>query len=746
MRVNTDLLRRRFDALEAEIDKLRGKEKGSYEKLKLKTVERFVEYGREDIDNGEFERAVYVANSLKKMLNDDYVKRPKVTVELPGTEPLKFDGVSMYNSKNEPVFYVGYCGFLQLRRDIPYIHDLGANLIQMEIGPFDLLNPVGTHAEYAVDGDEVFESGEEYITEKGEYEINFKELICDIIPALEKAKKNGIAVNFLLSPHYMPRWLMDKYPELHTKSLGFIRYNIYHKKAKEILEVYLRALLPILVKYDVIQSFCLTNEPQFNSAADAVSGEADRHDLLPTLDIEDKRSDLTPEWQMYLKDIYGSIENLNEKWQTSYRDFGEIYMPQEDDLSPRFLEWSRWNNMKFAEWHRWLADIVREYAPDIPIQTKMVATFGTSDMKYHRRFLKTGIDPELIAEFTDCNGNDCCSFENRSHLPLSYKLMWYDYLTSIKKMPVHDTEDHVIEDRTKNYIPIQAKRIYADMWQGAIHGRGASTVWTWSRSNAPLASANGSVLHRPDCIEAIGRANYDLNRLKFEADSLQNVKSEIAILYSETARNYSMEYSADIFRSYEGALYSGIVTEFVTERQIKKIHDYRLLIITCIDFMKKSVLAELLKYVENGGKLLIIKRGENSLKFDEYKREADFDTVKGVMEKADIMDAPDFAESPSREFSEAVTDRIWSIIKPSVTVTEEGGSTYNIEWRTAELGGKQLINICCYGHEERRIKLTKNGKYIKNFKELLTDTDISEEKIVLKPYCPMVIEYQEGSL
>ena len=746
MRVNTALLKKRFDELESEVSKLCGTEKGSYEKLKFKVAERFIAYGREDIENGEFERAVYVANSVKKILSPDYAKRPKVTVELPGCEPVKIDGISMYNSKNEPVFYIGYCGFLQLRRDLPYIHDLGANLIQMEIGPFDLLNPRGTHAEYAVDGDEAFESGEEYIIEKGEYEINFKELICDIIPALENAKKHGIAVNFLLSPHYMPAWLMDKYPELQTKSLGFIRYNIYTKKAREILEVYLRALLPVLMKYDVIQSFCLTNEPQFNTAADAVSGEVDRHDLLPTLDVEERRTDLTPEWQEYLKDIYGSIENLNEKWQTAYKDFSGIYMPQNDDLSPQFLEWSRWNNKKFAEWHRWLSGIVREYAPNIPIQAKMVSTFGTSDMKYHRRFLKTGIDPELMAEFTDCNGNDCCSFENRSHLPLSYKLMWYDYLTSVKKMPVHDTEDHVIEDRTKNYIPIQAERIYADMWQGAIHGRAASAVWTWSRSNAPRASANGSVLHRPDCIEAIGRANFDLNRLKFEADSLQKIKPEIAIFYSETARNYAMEYSADLFRSYEGALYSGIGTEFVTERQIEKIHDYRLLIITCIDYMKKSVLEEILKYVEKGGRLLIIKRGENSLKFDEYKREADFDTVKKIMEKADIMEAPDFAESPSREFSEAVTKRIWDIIKPSVTVTEENGSTYNIEWRTSEHGGDRLINICCYGHDARRIKLMQNGKYIKNFKELLTDTDISEEEIVLKPYYPMVIKYQEGLL
>lgn len=739
MRVNTALLKKRFDDLELEINGLQGREAGSYEKLKLKTCERFLKYGREDIADGEFERAVYVADSIKKMLKPDYAKRPKVTVELPGIEHIAINGVSMYNDKNEPAFYIGYCGFQLLRRDIPYLRDLGANFIQMEFGPFNLLNPIGTHNEYAVEDNEIFGSGEEYIIEKGEYEINLKELICDIIPALEEAKKCGIAVNFLLSPHYMPLWLLDKYPEIHTKSLGFLRYNIYHKKAKEIIEVYLRALLPILVKYDAIQSFCLSNEPQFNTASDAISGEDDRHDLLPTLDMEDKRTDLTPEWQIYLKETYGSIENLNEKWQTDYKDFSEIYMPQEDDLSPRFLEWSKWNNKKFAEWHRWMRDIVHEYAPDIPVQTKMVATFGTSDMKYHRRFLKTGIDPEMIADFTDCNGNDCCSFENRSHLPLSYKLMWYDYLTSIKKMPVHDTEDHVIEDRTKNYIPIQAERIYADMWQGAIHGRGASAVWTWQRSNAPRASSNGSVLQRPDCIEAIGRANFDLNRLKYEVDSLQKVKPKIAILYSDTARIYSMEYSADIFRSYEGALYSGIATEFVTENQIVKIKNYSLVIITCIDYMKDSVLKELSEYVQNGGKLLVIKRGDNSLRFDEYKKEANYSMVKGILDKAFIMDAPKVKESPGREFSEAVTDRILNIIKPEIVVETDSGGTYNIEWRTSELDGATLINICCYGHDERKVKLIKNGEYIKEYKELITDTNVSGEEITLKPYYPMVI-------
>jgi len=318
--------------------------------------------------------------------------------------------------------------------------------------------------------------------------------------------------------------------------------------------------------------------------------------------------------------------------------------------------------------------------------------------------------------------------------------MWYDYLTSIKKMPVHDTEDHVIEDGLRDYIPIQAERIYADMWQGAIHGRAASAVWTWARSNAPRAASNGSVLHRPDCIEAIGRANFDLNRLKYEADCLQKVKTSIAILYSETARNYSMEYSADIFRAYEGALYSGIGTEFVTEKQINNVKNYELVIIPCIDYMKECVLKTLLEYVRNGGKLLVMKRGENSLKFDEYKREADAEIVKEILENAIIMEAPDFAESPSKEFSEAVTAEIFHILKPEIMVETDDGSTYNIEWRTSVLNGERIINICCYGHDERKIRMKYNGAYLKGFKELISDTEISEDEIILKPYNPMVIK------
>ena len=103
------------------------------------------------------------------------------------------------------------------------------------------------------------------------------------------------------------------------------------------------------------------------------------------------------------------------------------------------------------------------------------------------------------------------------------------------------------------------------------------------------------------------------------------------------------------------------------------------------------------------------------------------------------MEAPEFKESPSQEFSEIVTDRILSIIKPEITVESEDG-TYNIEWRTSELNGQRLINICCYGHDERKIKIKYNGEYIKAFKELITDTDMSGEEIALKPYYPMVIK------
>jgi hypothetical protein len=74
-----------------------------------------------------------------------------------------------------------------------------------------------------------------------------------------------------------------------------------------------------------------------------------------------------------------------------------------------------------------------------------------------------------------------------------YKTAWYDFMGDVKDAPIFNSEDHIIGDRSKLYSDKEnawlAAFVGADMWQGAIHGRDASTIWVWERSFDPTVTS-----------------------------------------------------------------------------------------------------------------------------------------------------------------------------------------------------------------------------------------------------------------
>lgn len=731
--VNEPRLRALYETLEQQFSELEGKNTSPYAVLKETVIERFLQYGREDIENGQYERAVYVHGCLEKLMEQlrwevptDW--RPDFRMERP-----KINGYSFVYEDGKPVFYCGYGHFAQVKRDIPYMNRFGCNTVQVEIGPSFVLYPKGTHQKWGMDGEDVFAGGTRYIYEDGDFEVNLSAVYKDVIPVLERAGEEHVAVCLLLSPHYVPNWMFEAYPGFRSKNVGFLKYNIYHPKAKEMLEVFYRAVLPLVMEYPALQSICISNEPAFNTLADSKGAQTHGHDLLPTAERETAGDGFLPEWQAHLKEQFGDITALNDVFGAQYTAFEEVGMPAEDAGTPLFYTWYLWNNRKFADWHRWMAEQVRKFAPGVPLHAKFMPVFGTSELPYHRRFLHYGVDPEQFAEFTDISGNDAWSFEGKSHLPLSYKLEWYDFLASMKQMPIQNSEDHVIEDRDQNYSPIQAQRIYADMWQGAVHGRSATEIWVWERSNLPQASANGSILHRPDCVEAVGRANLDLNRLAREVAVFQNCARSVAILYSQPSRIYDREYMAELFKAYEGVLYAGCRPRFITEAQIGQLGAYELLVIPAVTHTYEAVLSEICAYLEQGGKALLISRNHAALARDAYDRPANRELLAKILEKAVLLDADGSGNSPNAAHSNRITGQVKRMINQEALVTEISGNPYNIEWCAAEIDGKTLVNVCSYDNIPRKVCLARPAR------DLISGHAV-ETELELMPYQPLLLE------
>lgn len=708
-----------YDELEKRCADVGFDEKNRYALLRKTVAERFIAYGREDVRYGQYERAVYVSHVLRRLLESDLQKwdgEPETAGAVP-------DGFSMRAKDGRPIFFCGYGHFEQVKRDIGDMQKLGCNTIQIEIGPSQVLFPPGEHRKWDLDGDGAFCGGEEYIYEKNGFEVNLAYLKTQIIPYLDAAAKANVAVCLLISPHYAPGWIFEKYPALRSKNVGFLKYNIYHPRAIEMLDTYLDAILPLLAGHPALSSICISNEPAFNTMCDcAVAGE--RHELLPTEDRADSVQNMLGVWRAHLAEKYADIAELNEKWGSGYAGFDEIGMPQADDCA-EFFEWQCWNEQLFADWHRHIAQTVKSHLPDTPVHAKFMPVFGTVENEYHRRFLKYGIDPEMFAEFCDFSGNDAWSFEGRAHLPLTYKLEWYDYLSSLRRAPIDNSEDHVIEDRDRNYSAVQAQRIYADMWQGAVHGRSFSQIWVWERTNNPNATANGSILHRPDCVEAVGRAALDLNRLAYEAAALQDCARRAAILYSKPTRVYNRNYPSVMHKAYEGMLFAGIRPYFITERNISRLGEFDVLVVPEVTNVYRVTAEKILNYAENGGRVVLVTDGGQLLGRDENN--------KPLALERGCAGAVTVGASPQE-----VKRTLGGLGGCGVRLDTDG----SVEWCAAEYGDKILVNICSYEPGKTAARLNAAGL----LPELIGGGSVRAAGFELDRYVPVLLEIKKTDL
>ncbi|MBT3292081.1 MAG: hypothetical protein HN380_32360, partial [Victivallales bacterium] len=298
-----------------------------------------------------------------------------------------------------------------------------------------------------------------------------------------------------------------------------------------------------------LHSICLSNEPlATNLTGCAVSAKA---------------------WPEWLVKRHGDIATLNRHWGTEYDGFAEIPIPgAEFKSSPMTVDFVRFNQETFAEFHAWMAGVIRGIAPDLPVHAKimMSAHFGRG---LHGMW---SVSPELFAEFSQYNGNDCCNWSRRGG---DWSTGWagmesgYDFQRSMADMPVFNSENHMIIDRDHNVI--SPDHLYTELWQGAIHGQSSTTFWVWERTSAFTNATSGGILHRPDGVEALGHCNLDLNRLAAEVTTIQRVAPEVGIFWSASSIIQGDTHRLAMARAYEAAAFLGVQLGFVTERRLEAL-------------------------------------------------------------------------------------------------------------------------------------------------------------------------------
>lgn len=660
-------------------------------------VAQFLPIARQDARAGYEYRAQWAINDLNNAIDDAivsmqlYLSDPKLApiVKRYKTGNVTIDGLSFVGDRVDsfgkqdrgPLFFCGYGHFYQARNDMPKWPGYGVNIIQAaEFGPSSLF-PTEDKVDLTA--------------------------VKTLIKTLDDAAKHNVRVDWLLSPHYFPAWAIQKYPQLGKGGGGFLSFCPDDPAAKQIIEKFIRIVIPMIKDKPALNSICLSNEPVFNNLANCEN----------TKEL----------WIEYLTKAHGDIATLNKRYGTTYASFADVPYGG----APQAYDWIVYDQQRFTAWHKWMADAIHKIAPKIPTHAKVMS------FELNPGYLGFGTDQELFGNALEINGNDCYEFPTgNGDWPCDPWMMGtsYDLQRSFARKPVFNSENHIAPDGSNYYINPEHFRFA--LWQGAIHGQGATTIWVWEHAYSNRDGFIGSVMDRPACAQAVGTTCLDLNRYADEVTALETAKAPAAIVYSMSSlvRN-GAAHSGAVQQAYYALNFSGVKVDFITEKQLAegKGSEYKLIIFPQVGTITEAALAGI-KALPASTRLMLI---GDCLTLDAYGKALPADSVKPITDRATIIANGD---------PETV---LWPALRkelslagggPEVTVVDAktGEPIWGAEWLPVTFKGRTIVNIINLRGKPYDVKLMRNGSEL--WARNLLSLTAREKVTTLKSLAPVLAE------
>lgn len=696
----------------------------SYQKTALTVAENFLKYAEQDIKNKETKKAQdaiqeidlmleKAKRDLEKMSSGKYIP-PQVPMYL--TSPVKIDGPSFiastktFSGKTEirPVFFNGYGFFSQVRNDIEKFPGYGTNIIQIEFGPVSVFPSEGNTSNRAVE---------------------------DFLKVADRAAANNIAIDLLLSPHYFPEWALNKYPHLKDCSGGSPAYCIDAPEGRKIEEGFLRYVIPRIKNCPALLSVCLSNEPSSKPSS---------------------KCEFTKKmWKEWLQKKHRSIQILNNNYNTNYSSFEDVPVPGPELVSePIYYDWSIFNAEKFAGWHKWMADIIHEIAPNLPVHAKIMIDHSIDN----NGTVGWGIDPELFGKLSQINGNDIVkryTGGESERIPIhwytrdrEYANGWimtnmaYDLQRSVADKPIFNSENHLIHpDGDWSYVPpVHIRNV---LWQGAIHGQSATTIWVWERTPPDeekhiwtIHPFTAHIMHRPACAQMVGITNLDLLRFSKEVTAIQKLEPQILLLHSTSSQVYFNQYFPLLQETYEILNFGGLKLGFVTERQLAagKLPGAKVIVISGATHITDTSFSGLKNFIKEGGKVIFL--GEKLLSYNEYNKPRN-EKIEPFLK----IDHTVSKEEMFIRFLKMIPELgLW---KPIELISEDGGPVWGVEYLVSKDKDRLIVNVVNYKHEAKSVKVLLDGKPV-SVKNIFNGDQL--EIVDLNPLEPMLMEIKYKSV
>lgn len=566
---------------------------------------------------------------------------------------------------------------------------------------------------------------------------------------LKKAEDNNVAVTLLLDLHYFPSFVtaedssIDNNGKIYT---AFMPVNPTHPRVKQVLELFAKIVMEQLGEYRSLQSVVIANEPAFNAGL-GENGTSNAYYL--------------PQFREFLKNKYGTIDKLNQFYGTSYASFESIDMPawgniRKADKNKLTIDYITFNDKIVYDFHAYVVNAVKSVVPDIKVQTKIMAYLHETTENEINVRSENGNEYESLSELMDLNGCDGGAAPNSTEInTLEALLQWYDFQRSVNEAPMFNLEDHSISG---DYSEKKADWIYGYLWQGAVHGRGGTALWRWTRDEQSLETFEPDTNYaiRPRETAAVGKACLDLNRLSEEITAIQNRKARIALFYSDKSNCWNNNYLNALYQSYCEIIYTGQKVDFITENAPEKLNvgEYDLLIMPYATHVPETVLNEIIAFKNKGGKVLLTEvESETALAYDSYgdSHSQSLKTyARNGCEIARYASEGSWWNGDWKVYDSngtvrsKISEMIRSYVKDANTLQVKDASTgelvSNVEYGYAnDKNGDTIINIYSYeDNDSKDVKIYFNGEPVSSSIDLISGT-AKGEVICLKSYTPLLL-------
>lgn len=430
--------------------------------------------------------------------------------------------------------------------------------------------------------------------EEGKYQIDWLRCIID------RMYKNGIHTILGTPSGARPQWLADKYPEVlrvnaqREQSLYGGRHNhcytspAYRQKVREINLL----LAKEMGNHPGVLLFHLSNEYG-----------GDCHCPL----CQDK-------FRIWLKERYGTIEELNRRWSTAfwshtYQSFEQIESPSprgEMLLHALNLDWKRFVTAQTVDFAAHEKKAIRDGGCQKPVTANFM---GDYDGLNYRKF-KEVLDVASWDSYPEWHKKP----ELKTALETAFQ---HDFMRTLLKKPFLLMES---SPSSTNWQEVSKLRkpgmLHAASLQAVAHGSDSVLYFQLRQSRGASEKFHGAVIDHyggEDTrvfreVTQVGKTLTSLSELagtiqKPKAALIYDTESRWALMDAQGPRNSGLPYKETADKLYGGMRRLGLDMDIIDMEDT--LEDYRIVLIPMLYMFRAGIEEKIRRFVENGGTVVM---------------------------------------------------------------------------------------------------------------------------------------------